>query len=475
LRLKSIHIRKRGIELLKYLYAFVLRITLFCLAGDILFTSAFMLLRIPPVGPGVPINEVILVFSLAAILLMPHSDAGFSNTPIFPLLLLLWTQATVQLAIGLYFNGFWAIRDAANLIETGFIFIGFWLASDPRFLPIFVPWFRHTLTFAAFYILLYPFQDTLVVFSPVITSVSGYPSPLFFSYTNATSVGVTAACHMIVSNSGPQLYRTLTTAAIVMVLIVFVQARLVYLQLGLLILIISFVNPERLSSFGVMALTTVGLVSVFLLSGIQLPGRLGTTFTLDFLVHHFAAIWGGGTENGATVAAAEGVDLRLGWWIKIHNDLQRDLPTWIFGLGYGNPLTSFRGPSDDVVREPHNSFFSIYGRLGVFGIVNFLLAQITVLVTTIRLIILTRRNGLIELHAVAITILCFLGVHLLYSSGEGGFEVSFAAVPYYFLAGVAIALHMRLAQWENALGVDFIESKSSNVRLIPRLGRIRGC
>jgi len=129
----------------------------------------------------------------------------------------------------------------------------------------------------------------------------------------------------------------------------------------------------------------------------------------------------------------------LGWWIKINHDLLRDLPTWLFGLGYGIPLTPFRGISDDIVREPHNSFFSIYGRLGLFGIINFLIMQLTVIISAIRFILLSKRTGSSELHALAITLLCFLGVHLIYSFVEGGLEVSFVAVPYYFLAGVVVA------------------------------------
>jgi hypothetical protein len=434
---------------------------LFCLAGDILFTSGFMLLRVPPVGAGVPINELLLAFNLIAILMMRPSKFKFSDAPPFLPLVLLWIQAAVQLSIGLELSGFWAIRDAANLIESGFLFVGFWFASSPKFLPIFTRWFSRVLTFAAFYIFLYPFQDSLVRFSPVIPSVSGYPAPLFFSYTDPSSIALTSACQMMVSNYGPQMYRIITAAAIVMVLVVFVQARLVYLQLGLLLLVVVLFRPQRLSSLGIMALATVAVVGLFLASGIELPGRLGTTFTLDFFVHHFAAIWGGGAHDASTSAAAEGVDLRLGWWINIHNSLQRDLSTWIFGLGYGNPLTSFRGPSDDIVREPHNSFFSIYGRLGLLGIINFVILQLIIVVTTIRLTVVTTRIGSAETHGLAITILCFLGFHLLYSSAEGGFEVSFVAVPYYFLAGVAIAMHKTLTAREKTIAVEPQASNAS--------------
>ena len=138
--------------------------------------------------------------------------------------------------------------------------------------------------------------------------------------------------------------------------------------------------------------------------------------------------------------------LRFGWWENIHNTLRRDFFTWLFGLGYGDPLTSFHGPADDVVREPHNSFVSVYGRLGVFGVINFIVLQFAILATAVRLIALTKRTGETEMHGLAITLLCFLSVHLIFSLGEGGFEMSFVAVTYYFLAGVVLAQYKKLAR-----------------------------
>ena len=431
--------------MLKDPYILVLRITLFCVAGNILFTSGFMLLRIPPVGPGIPINQILLAADLIALFFLPRVKDGFKNTPaIFLPLVVLWVQATIQLLNGLERGGIWAIRDAANMIDSGFFLVGFLLASDPRFLPIFTLWFRRMLTFATFYIMLYPLQSTLSQYSPVIPSMSGYYAPLFFYYNDPSSIACTAVCQMIVSDYGSRLYRTLLTGLLVMTLLVFVQARLVYLQLGLVILLVLFFKPRRLSNLAIMAMATVTLVALFLLSGIELPGRLGSTFTIDFLFDHFAAIWGGGADDAGTKDAAAGVDLRLAWWVKIENDLTQNFPTWLFGLGYGFPLTSFRGVGEDIVREPHNSFLSIYGRLGAFGVFNFFILQTTVIVTSVRFIFLSKRNCSAEIHGLAIALLCFLGVHILYALVEPGFELSFVAVPYYFIAGSLVALQKRL-------------------------------
>jgi hypothetical protein len=435
-------------------YLLVLRTTLFCVAGNVLFTYSFMLLRIPPVGPGAPLNELVLAFDIVAILFMRRSKVTFSATPVLVPLTLLWTEATVRLVGGFYEYGVWAIRDSTNVMESAFLFVGYWLASDARFFPIFDPWFKRALTFAAFYILLYPLQNSLARFSPVVYSMAGSPFPIFFYYSNASSIGVSAACQTIVGNYGSRIYRVLMTGALMMALIVFVQVRLFYLQLALLLLIVVVFKARRLRSLGAMVLVSVALIGLFLASGIELPGRLGTTFTLDFLVNHFESIWGGGATEASTAAAAEGVDLRFGWWVEIHNNLQRDLQTWIFGLGYGMPLTSFRATDNVVVREPHNSFFSIYGRLGVFGVVNFMLVQIITLATATRLCVLAGRMGRIELQACAITILCFLGVNFLYAMSEAGFEDSYVAVPYYFLSGVLFALHRTLSAARTAAPID---------------------
>jgi hypothetical protein len=89
---------------------------------------------------------------------------------------------------------------------------------------------------------------------------------------------------------------------------------------------------------------------------------------------------------------------------------------------------------------------SIYGRLGLVGIAAFLFLQALVVGSALRLVLRSRRPGWGNISAPALTILCFIGVHLVYSLGEGGFEVGFIAVPTYFLAGVAVALDRRLAR-----------------------------
>ena len=418
-------------------YRSLLYLMLATVAADIILTSGFMLLRVPPIGSGVPVNQIVLLIGVAVLTLSGRDVHGITTTAPFFCLLGLWTLAFAHLLFGVRSYGAWAIRDSANVMESGFFFIGYCLAGDLRFRLPMIRWTTAVFTFAAFYVLLYPAQGVLAPFSPSISSMSGYKLPLLFSFGNTASIGVVSVCFLLLTSAGPAVARMVLAGAVVMWLIVFVQARITYLQLAFMILLFAMFARRELRNLMMMGLLAATFMILFLLSGIQLPGRLGQTFSLDFLVSHVQAIWGGG--GASTRDAAQGVDLRLEWWLEIHRSLSHSMREWLFGLGYGMPLTSFRGLSDDVVREPHNSYVSIYGRLGFMGLLLFLSFIATTLHATTQLVRACVARSDRELFVMATTMLCFFGVHLIYAVAEGGFEVSFIAVPFYFLSGAVVA------------------------------------
>ena len=422
-------------------YRPLLALMLATLAANILLTAGFMLLRLPPAGPGVPVNEMALAAGLALLILGGRSMAGVSAAPGFAPLYALWLLCGAHLLLNVPAHGILAVRDAANMIESGFFVIGFCLATDPRFRAPFLTWLRWVCRCAAVYTLLYPFQPRLAALSPSVSGMSGYRAPLLFNFVDVSSVALTAVAYVLLDRRWPPVARAALCGAVVMTLIVFVQARITYLQLAVLAVLFALFARRELAQMALMGLLALGFMALFLASGIELPGRLGRTFSFEFLASHVQAIWGGG--GAATRDAARGVDLRLAWWLGIHEALAESPRSWFLGLGYGQPLTPFRGLSDDVVREPHNSYVSIYGRLGVAGITLFLVFLATIATAAARLILRARRRGDRDLYGAAMTIACFLGVHVIYAAGEGGFEVSFIAVPFYFLAGAAVAMSAR--------------------------------
>lgn len=409
-------------------------------AGDILFTAGFMLLRIPPVGFGVPINQITLV---AAFLLLAFSTSGLNgltSTAVFWILYNLWVLAAVQIVIGIDRHGAWAIRDAANIIESTFFIIGFWLACDPGFRWVLHRWISSTLIFATIYILTYPAKDYLAQFSPTMSGISGYTLPFFFHFGNPASIGVTSIFYLLVMRGMPTVYRLTLATAMVTCLLVFVQARIAYLQLVYMIVLLLLFDRRSVTDLLKVGLIAFVLMTLFIISGIQLPGRLGQSFNYQFMLSHIQAIWGGG--GAETKDAADGVGLRLEWWTEIFQNQLRNLPTWLFGQGYGIALTTFRGEADDLVREPHNSYVSIYARLGFVGITLFAAYIGCVMLATLRLVQDARALRDHPLFTLGLTALCFFGVHLIYAMGEGGFEISFISVPFQVLAGMIYAISL---------------------------------
>ncbi|MBR0903883.1 O-antigen ligase [Bradyrhizobium liaoningense] len=418
-----------------------LNAVLLLMAAYIVFNLGFSLLRLPPVGPGVPIAEVVIVLFALSLVYDARLFTAFARSAPLLLLLAWWSLAAIHLAVEVPQFGFWAVRDASHYIETSYIWIGFCVASTPYFAAVFEWFLSRTFAAAICMLLAYPFRNQLAEITPGIPSVSGYTASLLFSYINASSAAMTGVFRMLVAR---RIYflSNLVAGVVLFVLVALVQARIVYLQIAIVILLLFFLKPQRLSKLALMVL--IGTMSTFaiLSLGIDMPGRLGQSFSWDFLVNHFAAIWGGGDDS--VKDAAEGVDLRLYWLERVVEMVNSNPITSLFGLGYGEALTPFEGPDGDVVREPHNSFLSVYGRVGLVGFLLFLAIQIRIYWTCVALLVRAAQAKNARYLDFGQTILCFLLMNLMFCLVECGFEVSYVAVPYYFMVGVLFSIHDRL-------------------------------
>ena len=121
----------------------------------------------------------------------------------------------------------------------------------------------------------------------------------------------------------------------------------------------------------------------------------------------------------------------------------------IFGLGYGVPLTSFQGVTS-ITREPHNSYISVIGRLGVSGFAMYLFMQIALYYSWWRAFRLARKMGWTEDQDHLLMLLMFGFLTLVAMIGEAAMEVPFYAIPYYFFFGVVLRYrrHLSLAARE---------------------------
>ena len=286
----------------------------------------------------------------------------------------------------------------------------------------------------------FPAGKFLAKFSPRITAAAGYSMPLLFNYINAPVIFLTAAS-MLMLLRGPYArgcMRYLWAALFLMISIAGMQSRIAYVLL-ISVPVFFLIFTRKVFSKWVLALScALLLLACVLASGIEVKGRLGQKFSVDFVVQHLRTL-SGSSENPALSGAAAGIGQRIGWWEQIGIKLRRTPESLAFGLGYGMPLTDFLLGQGVRVREPHNSYLSVLARLGVTGALLWICMHITLFWTWLSGFRLARRRGwkLDEARLLVLAIFCF--VVLLSAIGEDIMEKTFNASPYYFFWGVIVA------------------------------------
>ena len=402
-----------------------------------------MILRVPP-GIGVPFGELLLlcyVLWLADVRFLLR----FSRVVMLLPFLLWWGLGFGQLFINLPEHGMWAFRDATHVIESLFLWGGFVFAAREENIERFFRWLPTLLTIGVVCGLTYPFREFFQSLSPAIISPAGNEVTIFFQYINMSVIILMAAAYLMIVRPktfviGPLLLAPLLLAYAV----AFFQARTVYLQVIAMLLLFawqyrnSFV--KMFSSLMLSALAFL-IVSAF---GIQLTGRLGGAVSLEFVVAHFGTIMGEG--SGELAGAAGGVDPRIRWWIDIWQRVTSSLGNLLFGLGYGEPLVNFVNREGSVVREPHNSYISIFARIGVVGLFAFVWMHAILLIVWFRTMRLCRQAKYRIGQERLLVLFIFFMLIWIVGIGEDAFEKPFNTIPYYFFWGVVLhySLYLRV-------------------------------
>ncbi|MCE2509401.1 MAG: O-antigen ligase family protein [Alphaproteobacteria bacterium] len=416
--------------------------TLIIVSLYLILNYGFMLIRMPP-NVGVPFGELLLatyLLWLADVRYLPRfSKALF----LFPFLLW-WTSGIGRAYFAFPEHGLLALRDATHVIESLFIWVGFIFATKEENVERFFRWLPWLLVIGSIYAFGFPFQSILENYSPTVRSTAGESTAIFFQYTNTAVLVLVAAAYLMIVRPktiglGPLLLAPLLLAYVVAIF----QARTIYLQVIAMLLLFawqyrsSFVKMSTSLMLGALAFMAV---SAF---GIQLTGRLGGEISLDFVLKHFATIMGEGQGEFEGVAA--GVDMRTAWWLSIWNQVTSSIGSLLFGLGYGFPLIDFTSVGGIPVREPHNSYISIFGRSGIIGLFAFVWMHIILLVVWFRTFRLCRRAK----YRVGQERLLVLYVYILMiwinGIGEDAFEKPFNTFPYYIFRGLILhySLHLR--------------------------------
>ncbi len=414
--------------------------------GYLVIGYPFMQLRIPPVGFGVPLGELLLIVILLT-MDVPRVLARMGVVVFLPPFLIWWGLGLLRLALDGTERGFWAFRDSTQLTESLYLVAGFALAGSDIAVAKLLEWLRAIVVVSCLYGLLFVYADPITAWSPTLPGASDQAIPIFGTFATTATLLLLGA-FMCVTRRSPnpraRLLFGLMGGFLITFTLLVIQARTTYLQLAALAGLLFLTRPKAIGRFGFALPVLAVLLLVISAFELRVAGRLTSQISVSFFLHHIESIFGVANGSGGIAEAAEGVTLRWGWWYRLFDQLTADATTFLTGLGYGIPLTDFRDSLGVVTREPHNSVLSVFGRLGAIGLVAWLWMQAELLLSGFKAYRRCRHLGWQEGADLCLVVLGFSLLILASCFGEDTMEKPYNAIPYYAFWGFALRIAYRL-------------------------------
>jgi len=213
------------------------------------------------------------------------------------------------------------------------------------------------------------------------------------------------------------------------------QHRTLYVAIPLGFLALILMGEVAYSLKAISTVVASVLVVALLTSavGLELKGRVGPV-NLNFLEEHVESL----SMKRGTPAVGTLYD-REKWYSGVWERSQSSLQTLLLGVGFGQPLIHFRVVGGVDVRQPHNTFLSVLGRLGLLGLIFWLIFHISVL-THFAQGIRNRRQADGLVCDLIPWLFLFYMFSVMVTSVQPYLEFSYGAIPFYFIVGFAIGV-----------------------------------
>jgi len=421
---------------------------LWTISAYLLLNYGFMIVRFPPMqGAGVPIGELVLLFSLATIhfpTLLGELKKVFNPIP-----LLIFSLFGIFGALhGLASHGMWAIRDATHEIESLYLLVGFAFAGRIEWMNRLFRWLPALMAAVVLIGLTYPIRNLVEPLVPHITNAVGNRTPIL-QYLNTYTMTLWAVAMLVIWKRNINVFNYILVAgALISFLIAVHQSRTIYLQFAGLMMLMAWKKPEiNRKLFMALALFIIVLI-IISVTGIEIKGRLGEKVDIHFLLDHLKSVVGIKSDTKGISGAAGGVGLRTGWWIKIFDDLTSSIGHFVKGLGFGIPLTDFHDDSDALVREPHNSYISVVARMGLIGILSLFWMYASLIIAWNRAYKRCTAMGWEEGKRILLFFFSYFVLIWIFSMTEDGMEKPYNAISFYFFWGVVLRFALYLKNGE---------------------------
>jgi hypothetical protein len=358
--------------------------------------------------------------------------------------LAIWMAASlsIYLPIGLFTHGIWAVRDASNQIDSISYF-----AALIMFSKINIENIRSKL-FAVIVVGLCLEMLDRIYLGPLYVDkikISAFQDVSLFGGTIGSSVIVFTGLWIGINFHDKNKLLPSLLIIISLALILLHQNRYLYVSLivtSFVYLLIlkkyKFIIKGALLVYVLMYITSAVLNMVG--DDIIASGRLikysKSNIELSGIIEHLNT--GYGVESNIYNGSAGGLEQRIGWWVTIYNKLILDSHSFLLGLGFGIPLT------DDVVttviREPHNSYVSVFARTGLIMFSLWIYFIISTISSSLNSIILFRRDKIrreTSMYKILVSALMIQVSILITALVEPAFELPPIAISFYIISALS--------------------------------------
>lgn len=362
---------------------------------------------------GIPIHHVFLFLGLMGALRFFH----LTPLPVFLLPLLLFSAALIRWTFG--DGGFFALRDLSACVDVLWLIVGYTAGVARSGTSLLTRW-PVICAWAVGYWLLYPLNPFLWDIAPFW----GLHENGFFGYMRPEIyIPILIGAVLLWNDSLPRRLVVWLLAGCVVVGLL-TMGRLCLLTSSFALLWLGSHGYIRMSIAVTAIVTVTALFYVMPLIDVPIETRYGN-LRGHLLLQAIQSTYDGGNLEGATGGLAQ----RFGWWMDgIDKTLQVDGGV-LWGRGYGMVLTDHR-VGDVVTRELHNSWVSMFCRLGLLG-----LGLLVCLALFVTQRLLAGAEGRLRL-LLPIAFLAFG----LFICLEPGLENPDSASVIWFVAGLGMAL-----------------------------------
>jgi O-antigen ligase len=347
---------------------------------------------------------------------------------LFVLLLLTF----LHLALDVPTYGLWAIRDASIFFDGIFLALGLlWAMKRNSTIPL-MKWLTVLLLLNLVYSLTLPLGEKISGWSP--KSGVFVPVPLLGNYRgNAAFLLLGALFYMFLARYVVRWPRWILVflATVQLFGLAIHQARALYIALAVILILLVLLG-EAGKSAKLLLILSPGFAAILLLTtlGIELEGRIGPV-RADFFREHVRSL------TGAEGTPGSGLEDRFEWYKEVFHRISAHP---LVGEGFGTVLVDYMDDrTGELVRQPHNSSVSVLARLGLIGLVPWIVFHLYVLK---RFIYAFRQRRYCDKQLAELILWLFLVyvVFMIDASVEPTFEFPSAAIPFYFFVGLALGL-----------------------------------